>query len=276
MAKLLKPMVILLLLLSIASLVLGIILFNQREEIKSRTQTLENGMATIAQSLRYPDLNRQHLMDVNRMAGEISRLNGHADDQWHELMDTKQDLENTRIALQETQERLEMTERELERETARANRLQDDLDTRTRELADARNRISSLERDKANLEVRISDFERQVAQMEEEMLELNETIAEQRLQIEELEAELFPEDRIIETPEGLAGQILFVNPDWHFVILDVGINDGLSLNTELLVHRDDALVGRVRVSNVKDANAVAEILSDWQQQPLREGDYVLH
>jgi hypothetical protein len=76
-------------------------------------------------------------------------------------------------------------------------------------------------------------------------------------------------------PTGLTGRILVVNPDWNFVVLDVGSEAGLGTQTELIVYRTDQLVGRVRVSSVQNQTAVAEILQDWQQQPLREGDHVL-
>lgn len=275
MAKLLKPMVIVLLVLSIASLVLGIMLFTQREVIKGRTQRLESATADFARSLHYDDLDRQALMDFDRMGTVLNRLNVHAALTWQELQDTIQDLANTRLDLEQTREELRVTQNRLEAAEQRIVRLEDDLSERTAELARANQQISQLERDKAGLQRRVDDFELQVAQLEEEKLEMAETIADQQSLIEEYEAELFAEDGIIGTPPGLAGQILIVNPEWNFVVLSVGSDDGLSLNTEMLVHRDDNLVGRVRVSTVKKQLAVAEIMEDWKQTPLREGDYVL-
>ena len=275
MAKLLKPMVIVLLILSIASLVLGIMLFNEREVIKGRTQRLENAVAEFARSLHYDDLDQQALMDYERMSAQLNRVNVHAALTWQDLMDTRTDLENTRLDLEQTREELRVTQNRLEAAEQRIVRLEDDLAERTAELARANQQISDLERDKANLQSRLDDMELQIAELEEEKLELAETIADQQALIEEYEAELFADDDAIGTPPGLAGRILVVNPDWNFVILNVGRQQGLSLNTEMLVHREESLVGRVRVSDVKDEVAVAEILEDWQQVPLREGDHVL-
>ncbi len=275
MAKLLKPMVIVLLVLSIASLVLGIMLFNEREIMKGRTQRLENAVAEFAQSLHYEDLDRQALMDYDRMETVLNRVNVHAALTWQELQDTIQDLANTRLDLEQTREELRVTQDQLDAAEQRIARLEDDLEERTAELARANQEITQLERDKSRLEGRVDEMEMQIAQMEEEQLEMEETIADQRADIEELEAQLFPDDDVIGTPPGLTGRILVVNPDWNFVVLNVGREDGLSLNTEMLVHREDALVGRVRVSSVEDRLSVAEIISDWEQLPLEEGDHVL-
>ncbi len=275
MAKLLKPMVIVLLVLSVASLVLGIMLFNEREVIKGRTQRLENAAAEFARSLHYDNLDRQALMDYDRMDTALNRLNVHAALTWQELQDTIQDLANTRLDLEQTREELRITQNRLEAAEQRIVRLEDDLSERTAELARANQQISQLERDKASLQSRIDDFELQVARMEEEQLEMAETIADQQSLIEEYEAELFADESVIGTPPGLSGQLLVVNPDWNFVVMNVGSEDGLSLNTEMLVHRDDVLVGRVRVSSVRKQYAVADILEDWKQFPLQEGDHVL-
>ncbi len=275
MAKLLKPMVIVLLVLSITSLVLGIMLFNQREVIKGRTQRLENATADFARSLHYDDLDRQALMDYDRMGTVLNRLNVHAALTWQELQDTIQDLANTRPVLEQTGEELRVTQNRLEAAEQRIVPLEDDLAERTAELARTNQQIVQLERDKAGLQGRVDDLELQVARIEEEKLEMAETIADQQSLIEEYEAEIFADDDVIGTPPGLAGRILIVNPDWNFVVLDVGSNNGLSLNTEMLVHRNDVLVGRVRVSNVKRRLAVAEIMGDWKQAPLQEGDHVL-
>ena len=51
MAKALKPLVIILLLLSITSLTLGILLFGKREVLKGRTQKLEQSVLALASSL---------------------------------------------------------------------------------------------------------------------------------------------------------------------------------------------------------------------------------
>lgn len=275
MAKLLKPMVVVLFVLSIAALVLGLMVFSEREVIKGRAYRLENATAEMAQSLHYPDLNRAHLADYDLMQGALNRLNVHASLVWTDLQDRIQDVENlradldqTRDELQTTQNRLQTTERQLE--TARA-----EAEQRAAEVARVRQQLTEAEQERTALQGQVNDFEVRVARMEEERIELAETIEELERQLEELDDMVYADTEVIGTPAGLSGEILVVNPEWNFVVLNVGKEKGLSENTEMLVHRADELVGRVRVSHVKPLYAVAEIMIDWQQAPLREGDHVL-
>ncbi len=275
MAKLLKPMVVVLLVLSVAALVLGIMLFSEREIIKGRTQTLESNVMDVAGSLRYDEIQREELMDAERMNAALNRLNVHAGLTYQDLQDTRQDLADKREQLNEARTDLRVAREELEQAEQRVAQLQDDVTERTAELARVNQQVNQLEREKDGLQARIDDAEARMAQMEEENLELAERISEQQALIAEYEGELFVDDAAIGTPEGLTGRILVVMPEWNFVVLDIGSEQGLSLQTEMLVHREEQLVGRVRVSSVENQLAVAEIMTDWQLDPLREGDHVL-
>lgn len=275
MAKLLKPMVVLLLVLSVAALVLGIMLFSEREVIKTRTKTLESSVMDVAGSLRYDDIQSEELMDVERMDAALNRLDVHAGLTYQDLEDTRQDLADMREQRDAARADLRVAQEQLEAAEEQVAQLQDDVAERTAELARANQQVSQLEREKDGLQARMDDMEMRMAEMEEENLELAERIAEQQALIADYEGELFDDDAAIGTPEGLSGRILVVMPEWNFVVLDIGSEQGLSLQTEMLVHRDEKLIGRVRVSSVENELAVAEIMTDWQLDPLQEGDHVL-
>lgn len=277
MAKLLKPMVIVLLLLSIASLVLGVMLFNQREIIKGRTQRLEEATASFAQSIHFPDHSPEQLKDYDRMQLALNRLNVYAANQYQELQDTKQDLANTKLDLEQTRDELRVTQNKLTAAEQQIVSLEDRLTEREAELARANQEIAQLNSDKVALQSTIADLEVQIATAEEVKRELQDELAVAEETIVELEGILNKDSPTASTtPIGLSGTIMVVNPDWNFVVLNIGSEQGLSINTEMLVHREDTLVGRVRVSKVERDLAVAEIMTDWQQSPLKEGDHVLH
>ncbi len=275
MAKLLKPMVVVLFLLSITSLVLGLMVFNEREQIKGRAERLEGAVVELAESLHYPDLNRAHLADYELMRSTLNRFNVHASIVWTDLQDREQDLANVRADLDQTRDELQTTSNRLQTAEQQADRARQEAEERTAEASRARQQVAQLESERTSLQGQVADFEARVARVEGEKLELEDTVEDLQRQIAQLDEMIFEETGAVETPVGLSGEILVVNADWNFVILNVGKEKGLSENTEMLVHRSDQLIGRVRVSNVKDTHAVAEILTDWQQAPLREGDHVL-
>lgn len=276
MAKLLKPMVIVLLLLSIASLVLGVMLFNQREVIKGRTQRLEEATAAIAASIHFPDHDPEQLKDYDRMQLALNRLNVYAANQYQELQDTKQDLANTKLDLEQTRDELRITQDNLTAAKQEIVSLEGRLSQREAELARANQDIAQLRDDKIGLQAQINDLDIQLTAAQEEKRELQDELSVAEETIASLER-LLDKDTMATptTPVGLTGEIMVVNKDWNFVVLDVGSEQGLSVNSEMLVHRGDELVGRVRVSSVDRDLAVAEILSGWQQKPLQEGDHVL-
>ncbi len=283
MAKALRVLVLILLVLSIASLWLGIVLFRQREVVKGRTQKLERGLAEIAQKLAAPKephivaidrrVDPEILKDYAQMDGQITLVGRIAETRLEqyfqegedhratkgELTRTKLELDNTIRQLNDTREQLAQARREIAEKEA--------------EIARQRGRIGELERELAELNKTVGELRRQVADLEEK-------VHSKEIEIARLE-DLINRDRggaaeaVRAVKPGLSGEIITVNPDWNFVILNIGSRDTLVPSAEMLVHRGDNLIGRVRVRSVTENLAIAEIIRDWELQPLREGDRVL-
>jgi hypothetical protein len=65
------------------------------------------------------------------------------------------------------------------------------------------------------------------------------------------------------------------DPKWHFVVINVGEDQGVVEHGELLVNRDGKLVAKVIVSSVQKDRCVANIVSGWQLGEVFEGDLVI-
>jgi len=76
-------------------------------------------------------------------------------------------------------------------------------------------------------------------------------------------------------PPGISGKVTFVDHAWNFVILDVGLSNGVVPNGELIVYRGNAFLGKIRVTKVDPNDAVAEILPDVKGD-IQIGDKVLN
>jgi hypothetical protein len=74
---------------------------------------------------------------------------------------------------------------------------------------------------------------------------------------------------------GVSGKVTFVDNAWNFVILDVGLANGVVPNGELIVYRNNAFLGKVRVTKVDPNDSVAEILPDVKGS-IQIGDKVLN
>ena len=76
-------------------------------------------------------------------------------------------------------------------------------------------------------------------------------------------------------PPGVTGKVTFVDHAWNFVILNVGLSNGVVPNGELIVYRDHNFLGKVRVTKVDPNDSVAEILPDVKGD-IQIGDAVLN
>ena len=76
-------------------------------------------------------------------------------------------------------------------------------------------------------------------------------------------------------PPGISGQVTFVNRTWNFVVLNVGLSNGVVPNGELIVFRKNAFLGKVKVTSVEANSCVADILPNLKDN-IQVGDYVLN
>jgi len=79
----------------------------------------------------------------------------------------------------------------------------------------------------------------------------------------------------VELPPGLKGKVIAVDPKFEFVVLNIGLDDGALARGELLVNRSGRLVAKVRILSLEPHRSVANVLPDWKQGEIMEGDIVL-
>ncbi|MCM8813740.1 MAG: hypothetical protein NC924_07400 [Candidatus Omnitrophica bacterium] len=72
----------------------------------------------------------------------------------------------------------------------------------------------------------------------------------------------------------MEGQVLVVNREFAFVVVNIGQKDGIKETTILNVYRGTALIGQVQVERVYDTMSSAVILADQTKVDLQEGDIV--
>ena len=283
MSKVLRVFVILLFLMAVAAVALEYMLFQQRKELKGRTQTLERSVLNVAQTLTAPKepyieaidqkISANGLMSSATMGTQLRVLETLADNRYEQLFTTKDDLKKTQDELSKTQAELAQTKQDLDAARKEIAGLNERIAQKETELAGLQQKIGTLEGQMAELNRTIEDKKAQIAKIENEKVELNDE--NQRLEVE-LARYLNDPNIVKQMPKGLSGNIVVVNPDWNFVVLDIGTKEGLVNNAYMLVHRADQLIGRVRITNAQDHMAIADIQREWASAPLQEGDRVLY
>jgi peptidoglycan hydrolase CwlO-like protein len=163
-----------------------------------------------------------------------------------------------------------------------------DLETK---VADAEGKVEELNSSIATLQqeneslktaaVQTSDPASDETNLEMESLKVANSELESKLsaaqgRLAEMEEKLVEKKRL-EKLNTLSGRILAVNEAWNFVVLNLGNNNGISSNTELLVKRGNTQIGRVRITSVEPASSIADIIpgSLGRGLSIQPGDYVI-
>ena len=291
MAKLLKPLIVIVLLVGIVALVIqAAFLFPKRTLIKERTQKLENGLGQVVGTLKGPEsllsdevkassqfnvanLKIDNKMNLPALDAELNRANAVARAVLQGWNDTQTDLENTRQDLENTKAELENTKAQLEDARTQIVSLNETIRAKDQELQEKSNLIAGLEDEKSTLEAQVADLNAQIAGLQDQVAGLEEENAMLKAQLEKLDKELHQESTM---PVGTSGKIVYANAEWNFVVIDVGAADGAAATAQMIVHRGDEMIGKIRLSAVHDNVSIAEVLPEFQKQNVKEGDDVLY
>lgn len=282
MSKLLKPLIVLHLLLVIAAAVFAWLLFEKREVLKGRAQKMEGALSNIARKIHDDGFRADALVvadktQLENMDAPLATLGAAAGNLWDGYVFTSNKLDETRTELANTKEELNSTKTTLEQTQAEVASLTDKLTAKDAELAQANSKIEAIQQDVAGLKTQIDDLNGQVAKVEQEKRLLQDDLESEKQRSSDLEGELFiAQGKTRKMKVGTSGQVLVVNKDWNFVVLDVGSTKGGQVAGEMLVHRDNKLIGKVRITSMTKELALAEIVNDWQTAAFKEGDLVVY
>ena len=200
-----------------------------------------------------------------------------------ELASTKKDLAKTTADLKTTKASLEATTAERDKavsdlasQTKRANQLVEERDKIRKERDDAQadlaayvgtglkpEQILSMNKEFKNLQAALD------ASQDEKKL-LGQKIT--RLQTE-LDRYINP-DKPVYLPASLTGKVLVTDPKWNFVVLNIGLDQGVKEYGELLVNRNGKLVAKVIIRSAQKDRCIANVMPGWQLGEVMEGDQV--
>jgi myosin heavy subunit len=196
-----------------------------------------------------------------------------------ELATTKEELDRTKIELDTTKTQLAQTERQRDEAQGRATKLTTDLKRVTTERNQLKETVDgftalgmpTVEAAQGKMtELKQTKEERDVIEAEKRIVER----ANEKLRYEL--AQLIGEKYEVVLPAGLRGKIVSVDPKYQFVVLDIGVDQGVIEHGKLLINRNGKLVGRVQVTQVLPSQSIANIMPDWKQGEPIEGDEVIY
>ena len=228
--------------------------------------------------------------NVVKVREKITALVSQRDDERTQKEVARADASKTHGELTKTQDTLKQTQTQLadsnaERDKAvatattqqkRADDLSDKLAKTTADRDDAQTKlaayvatgVSAEQVGKLNRVIKDSREALEVANEEKQVLQH----AVNRLQVRLNKYE--GTNTFVALRADLRGQILVVDPKWDFVVLNIGENQGVLEEGELLVSREGKLVAKVVVRSVEKNRCIANIMPGWKLGEVIEGDEV--
>lgn len=286
-----KIVVIVLLVLNSTALIFGILLFQQRESMKGRTQKLETAIKRIAATIEAGDatevkmvIQDDQLKTYKQKPGgpppmdiPLNRLTVAAQNQLARLNGTRSVLAETKVTLAKTEDEIKITRTDLANAKSEIVQLNETVASKNAVIEEKEVSIKTLEREKGELTAKLDAVKPLIEDFETQNRDLTDQVAELEDKIQSFVSVAGPSDKV-PLPKGQQGTVLYVNPDWNFLVIEMGskTQQNIMPDQELLVHRDDRLVGKIRVESIKDNMAIADIMSDWQQLSPQRGDYVIY
>lgn len=213
-------------------------------------------------------------------------------DDWHNkwtttdaaLTKTKKDLAATTAQLDQTKKDLATTKTNL----LAANKSIDDL---KKQMSTLQDNLANTEKDLSDTKILLQQYQAafptpqqalsvakdmKVLQDKMDAVEDEKKVLQRQLTRVQNELNIYKDPtRHVELPASLVGKVLVTDPKWDFVVLNVGEDQGVLDNGELLVSRDGKLVAKVKITSVQKDRSIANIEPGSKLGEVLEGDKVI-
>ena len=122
-------------------------------------------------------------------------------------------------------------------------------------------------------------FNKKLAQKNSEALLLKKSFKNidkklRKLKVAPVEKAVSLEPIVVAWPKNASGEVLEVNKAYEFVVVDLGLDDGIAPGDTLFISRKKALLGKVVVEEAGRKNSAAKILYKALADVVKKGDTV--
>lgn len=216
----------------------------------------------------------------NNLAAKNQELQGQLDAAVSAKALVEQQLSETTAIKDNLEKTVEQMTRDAE---ALAAQIEQEKRLKESALAQVDQQIQELNAAKQSLEAERKEKATIKEQFKKDMNSLNAQLEEAKTAKESLEKKLkqtlakkgIKLEKIVVKPETgeliSEGQVLVVNKEFDFVVINLGENDGLKVGSRLQVLKDSQILGTVEVEKIYGNMSAATIMPDIKKDQLKEG-----
>jgi hypothetical protein len=229
-------------------------------------------------------------LNILQVRDKITTLVSQRDDERGKKQQALSDLSKAKTELTKSQDTLKQATQDLAdaksehdkavvtatAQTKRADELSDKLAKTTQERDDSQTKLAQYvttgvkAEDVGKLNRALKDSQEALEIANEEKIVLLHTVARLTNEL----AKFTGSDYVVKLRADLRGKILVVDPKWDFVVLNIGEDQGVLPDGELLVSREGKLVAKVVVRSVEKNRCIANVVPGWKLGEVIEGDEV--
>ncbi|MGD0251545.1 MAG: hypothetical protein ABSC01_02485 [Verrucomicrobiota bacterium] len=220
---------------------------------------------------------------INTLIQQRDGYHSERDQVQGQLDSTKKDLAKTKADLNQTQQDLASAKKDRDTAVAtaavqikRADDLSEKLTKAAQDRDEAQGKLAAYV-DTGLTAKQVTDLGRSLKNAQNAIDVINAEKLVMNRTIDRLNTELakyIGTNRVITMRTDLRGRILVVDPKWDFVVLNIGDEQGVKEEGELLVSRDGKLVAKIIVRSLQKNRCIANIVPGWKLGDVIEGDEV--
>ena len=222
---------------------------------------------------------------------QIPQLVKQRDSEHGAKVTAQKQLADTTRTLNDTRNTLSQTQQQLTRSQAAQKQAETDRDAQIKIAADLKDRLTKASADLDAAQADLAAFKatgkspKDIGDMVAEIRKDNETITALTLEkavfvrtiarlTNELAEVIGTANFVVTLPADLKGKVVAVDPKWEFVVLNIGEDQGVLPDGQLLVSRDSKLVAKVIVRTIYKNSCIANVMPNWKLGEVFEGDMV--
>ena len=224
------------------------------------------------------------------ISDKIPALVQQRDDEHTAKVNAKTELASTKVTLKKTQSDLAQTQQDLADTQADRDKQAARADAQTQLAAGLSDKLNKVSQERDDAQSSLAAY-KATELTPEQVNQLGKDLKDARAEVEVVNGEksvLFHTvarlttelnkyigtNEFVTLPADLRGKIVCVDPKWEFVVLNVGEDQGVISDGELLVSRQGKLVAKVIVRSVEKDRSIANLVPGWKLGEMIEGDDV--
>ena len=198
-----------------------------------------------------------------------------------ELGRVRKEFSQSQEKLAKAVEAQEMLSRSVEDREKEIGRLTKDLEQTRTQNKDVTTQLSELQTERETLRQQLADLEKAKGELETKVTEL---VTQPTVELDKvLVTGQSPANSAASSSAAAAGekagtapsgQVMVVNREYDFIVMNLGKNNGLSVGQEFQIVRGNEVLGKVKIEKVYDELSAAAILPESRKESIREGGTV--